>query len=126
MNSQLLSTKKDFKDAVNRDLRDQETDSDYEWLEENLDEWYAVLLKIKISIETQLARFKSEKFLKGLELNDEEFDAWLEEKEVWRSDTLRLKGSVEARLVDVKLLRRSWQDKEKYLQDQISMLKLEL
>lgn len=122
MKSELLSNQEEFKDAVNRDLRDQAGTDDEAWLSDNLDDWHAVLVKIKISIETQLGRFKSEKFIKEGEVTNDEFYLWLEGKEAWRSDTLRLKGSVEARLVDVSLLRKAYIRNEFSLQQHSTVL----
>lgn len=93
-----------IKDLVNKDLRKDITEEDLEELYADPDTWRRHLIDIKVSIESQMSRLKSDIFTMRLELDSVGFDDWMADKHEWRASTLRLKGNVEMRLNELKYL----------------------
>lgn len=99
-----------YADLVNANLRDETNEQEDKELVEDLARWRALLIKIKLSIEVQMSRFKSDSAINGLTMSDEEYDDWLIERMQWRANSLKLKGAVENRLTEIKYLKSTIED----------------
>lgn len=102
---------KDFQDIVAKDIKNQSTTEEYNYLrsESQIDNWYDALINISRSIDFQFASNKAQKRVRQSELDPESQDLveYLEWYSDWKLKTLRFKHEVEARISECKSIRRN-------------------
>lgn len=102
-----------FAKIVNDDVREAVSEADAQFLRapEQLDRWQNELIKIKLSVEKQLANKRADRAKARTEITTrKDWLGYCAEIERWRASTIRLLNGVDLRLVEVRNLRRQTSD----------------
>jgi hypothetical protein len=98
-----------FKDVVFKDVRNESSIEEVQYLSENIDYWIYFLQITKRDVEFQLASQKSRDKLTAKEMADnntdpKEIDSYLQRQEKWRMGALRFLSAIEKRMLYAKIL----------------------
>jgi hypothetical protein len=98
-----------FKDVVFKDVRNESSIEEVQYLSENIDYWIYFLQITKRDVEFQLASQKSRDKLTVKEMannntDPQEVDAYLQRQEKWRMGALRFLSAIEKRMLYAKIL----------------------
>lgn len=122
MNKQL--TEEEYKDLVNRDIRDESTPDEAAWIRrpENLQRWHGTLVAAARKVEGQLSqrreamtlmrqtRMKHRPGRDPETLTDEEFEAEIRDYHLRRMASLRFYASTQAKIIEAKNLMNGVKD----------------
>jgi len=103
-----------FKNVVFKDVRNESSMEEVQYLSENLDYWIYFLQITKRDVEFQLASQKSRDKLTVKEMitnstEQKEIDAYFQRQEKWRMGALRFLSAIEKRMLYAKILLRQQQ-----------------
>jgi hypothetical protein len=98
-----------FKDVVFKDVRNESSIEEVQYLSENIDYWIYFLQITKRDVEFQLASQKSRDKLTAKEMannntDPKEIDSYLQRQEKWRMGALRFLSAIEKRMLYAKIL----------------------
>jgi len=104
-----------FKNVVFKDVRNESSIEEVQYLSENIDYWIYFLQITKRDVEFQLASQKSRDKLtiKEMNLNNtdpKEVDAYLQRQDKWRMGALRFLSAIEKRMLYAKILLKQQQN----------------
>lgn len=103
-----------FKNVVFKDVRNESSIEEVQYLSENVDYWIYFLQITKRDVEFQLASQKSRDKLTVKEMatnntDPKEIDAYLQRQDKWRMGALRFLSAIEKRMLYAKILLKQQQ-----------------
>lgn len=103
-----------FKNIVFKDVRNETSMEEVQYLSENLDYWIYFLQITKRDVEFQLASQKSKdkitlREMKSKNVLEEELNAYVQKQEKWRMGALRFLAAIEKRMLYAKILTKHTQ-----------------
>lgn len=104
-----------FKNVVFKDVRNESSIEEVQYLSENVDYWIYFLQITKRDVEFQLASQKSRDKLTVKEMaanntDPKEVDAYLQRQDKWRMGALRFLSAIEKRMLYAKILLKQQQN----------------